>query len=141
MSDALALQVGGTHYKTMAIQPVEFALVNELNTAQANIIKYLCRHLSKDGARDLKKAIHYCDLWLDVFLANEMPWGRVGIEWRPGAGIEYGISVAEFVAANGLPSAAAQVVTLICEAPTRARVKTARAVLVGLLMKHYGEAA
>lgn len=53
MTGALARQVGGSHYKNMPIQPVEFVLVNNLRTAQANITKYTCpKHIT---AHDLKK--------------------------------------------------------------------------------------
>lgn len=136
-SNALAIQVGGDHYKKMPIQPVEFALVNNLNTAQANIIKYACRHGSKDGQRDLRKAIHYCDLWLDVYQAHALPWRCTGRQesW-PAV-----IAVADFVGINRLPDRVAEVVELICHGPTVARVKTARAVLVTMLMDFYGAAA
>ena len=139
----LATQVGGTHYKKMAIQPVEFALVNGLNTSQANIIKYACRHADKDGARDLEKAIHYCDLWLDIYRARGLPWVGIGIEWPWEAGLSpaQAITADEFIEVNRLPNAVAHVVKLICVAPTASRVKTARAVLVGLLHKHYGKVA
>lgn len=55
-------QIGGTHYKLLAIQPMEYALANHLNYAQANAIKYITRYnLKADGSRwreDLEKAIH-----------------------------------------------------------------------------------
>lgn len=56
------IQVGGDHYKHMAIQPSEFIYKNKLNWLQGNAIKYICRHSSKHGEADLDKAIHYLNL-------------------------------------------------------------------------------
>lgn len=41
--DALSQQVGGDHYKDMAIQPMEFCMRNDLNFCQSSAIKYICR--------------------------------------------------------------------------------------------------
>lgn len=62
--DALQKQEGGNHYKDMAIQPVVFIAANELGFLEGNIIKYVCRHHAKNGAEDIRKAIHYCELIL-----------------------------------------------------------------------------
>ena len=56
------LQVGGTHYSTMEIQPSEFNFRNNLNWLEGNAIKYICRHHAKGGAQDIDKAIHYLEL-------------------------------------------------------------------------------
>ena len=61
----LSKQVGGTHYKSMAIQPVEFILANDLGFCEGNIIKYTCRYKQKGGVEDLKKVIHYAQLLID----------------------------------------------------------------------------
>lgn len=63
---ALQKQVNGSHYVDMAIQPIEFITANELDFLQGNIIKYVCRHKKKNGADDIKKAIHYCELLLQM---------------------------------------------------------------------------
>jgi len=42
-------QVGGSHYKQFSIQPWTFIRTNELNPFQANVIKYVCRYLNKNG--------------------------------------------------------------------------------------------
>ena len=57
-----AKQVGGKHYKQFIIQPWTFIRKNGLNPFQANVIKYVCRYLSKNGIEDLEKIKHYCDL-------------------------------------------------------------------------------
>lgn len=68
MEEATALQkqVGGSHYAEMAIQPIEFITANNLSFLEGNIIKYVCRHKNKNGADDIKKAIHYCELLLQM---------------------------------------------------------------------------
>lgn len=51
-------QVGGSHYKQFAIQPVEYCQKNKLNFLESNIIKYATRHASKGKSEDIKKIIH-----------------------------------------------------------------------------------
>jgi hypothetical protein len=58
----LAQQVGGSHYKDMAIQPIEFILANNLAFCEGNIIKYTCRYKQKNGVEDLRKVIHYAEM-------------------------------------------------------------------------------
>ena len=65
-ADALQKQVGGSHYAEMPIQPVEFITANNLSFLEGNIIKYVCRHRNKNGADDIKKAMHYCELLLQM---------------------------------------------------------------------------
>lgn len=64
--DALKSQVGGAHYKDMAIQPAEFIHKNKIGYLEGNVIKYVCRHAAKGGPQDLRKAIHYCRLALKM---------------------------------------------------------------------------
>ena len=60
--NSLLKQVGGDHYKKMAIQPAEFINKNKLLFAEGNAIKYICRHSSKGGIQDIDKAIHYLEM-------------------------------------------------------------------------------
>lgn len=62
----LDIQVGGGHYKEFKIQPLEFTMANNLDFIQGNIIKYTCRHKTKNGAEDLRKVIHYAQLALQL---------------------------------------------------------------------------
>jgi hypothetical protein len=55
-------QVGGSHYKNFHIQPYEFISKNNLSFFQGNVVKYVCRYLSKNRIEDLQKIIHYCEL-------------------------------------------------------------------------------
>jgi len=63
---ALKKQVSGSHYKDYPIQPVEFLQRNELNYCESAAIKYVCRHREKNGAEDIRKAIHYLQLLLEI---------------------------------------------------------------------------
>lgn len=58
-------QIGGEHYKGMVIQPSEFCQRNKLPWCESNVIKYVCRHGSKNGKEDILKAIHYLQLLLE----------------------------------------------------------------------------
>jgi len=77
---ALEKQVDGNHYKDLAIQPVQFAMANELNFCQASILKYVTRWKSKNGVADLKKAAHFAQLWGELWsplppvMDNEITW-------------------------------------------------------------------
>ena len=66
MVNPLKKQEGGSHYKDMKIQPVEFITANNLGFLEGNVVKYICRHHAKNGAEDIKKAIHYCELLLQT---------------------------------------------------------------------------
>ncbi len=63
---ALDVQVGGDHYKQFIIQPVEFIVHNNIGFLEGNVIKYIARHKHKNGADDIRKAMHYCELILDL---------------------------------------------------------------------------
>ena len=64
-------QIGGSHYKSMKIQPVEFILANELGFCEGNVIKYICRYKQKGGVQDLKKVVHYAELLIKQIEDNE----------------------------------------------------------------------
>jgi len=66
MNKATQKQVGGSHYKDMPIQPVEYAQRNNLNFIEGCVIKYVSRHRSKNGAEDIEKAIHFLNLLLEL---------------------------------------------------------------------------
>ena len=59
---ALESQVGGNHYNSMKIQPIEYTMANEMNPLQHTVIKYVSRYQAKNGIEDLKKAIHSLEL-------------------------------------------------------------------------------
>jgi hypothetical protein len=65
-NSALDVQIGGGHYKSYAIQPVEFIHKNKIPYIEGCAIKYLCRWREKGGIEDLKKARHYIELLIDL---------------------------------------------------------------------------
>lgn len=63
---ALNVQEGGSHYKEMKIQPVEFIHANGIPFIEGSIIKYVSRWRKKNGVEDLKKARHFMDLLIEL---------------------------------------------------------------------------
>ncbi|MDX8383981.1 MAG: DUF3310 domain-containing protein [Ghiorsea sp.] len=72
MSDPLKTQVGGSHYKDMVIQPIEYITRNNIPYIEGNIIKYISRHKAKGGLQDLKKAGHYLDMLISTAAPQEV---------------------------------------------------------------------
>lgn len=65
MSNALDVQVGGDHYKTKGIQPVEYCMANSIGFMEGSVIKYVTRWREKGGVEDLKKARHFLDMLIE----------------------------------------------------------------------------
>lgn len=65
-SSAFDRQVGGGHYKDMAIEPAEYCQRNALNWCEANVVAYVSRHKQKGGREDIEKAIHYLEMLLEM---------------------------------------------------------------------------
>lgn len=53
---SLDVQIGGGHYKDMVIQPAEYCEYNNIPALEASVIKYVSRHMNKNGVQDLEKA-------------------------------------------------------------------------------------
>jgi hypothetical protein len=70
MSKVLDHQEGGSHYKKMAIQPIDFIYFNDIPFIEGNIIKYILRHRKKNGLEDLKKAKHYLEILIEKEYEN-----------------------------------------------------------------------
>ena len=62
---ALDTQIGGSHYKNMPIQPMQYSMANELDACQHTIIKYVTRFREKGGVQDLEKAKHVIDMLIE----------------------------------------------------------------------------
>jgi len=63
---AIRRQAGGSHYKDLAIQPVEYCVRNGLGMCESNVIKYVTRHSLKGGKEDLEKAVHMLELLIEL---------------------------------------------------------------------------
>lgn len=65
MTSAFSKQVGGSHYREVVIQPVEYIMANNIPYCEGNVIKYVTRWRRKGGLDDLRKARHYLDLLIE----------------------------------------------------------------------------
>ena len=63
---ALNKQVGGSHYRDKGIQPIIYIHANELGFCEGNVVKYVTRWRDKNGVADLRKAIHYLELLIEL---------------------------------------------------------------------------
>ena len=60
---AIDKQIGGKHYKSYSIQPIEFIVQNNLDFIQGNIIKYALRNKAGENpVEKFNKIIHYAEL-------------------------------------------------------------------------------
>ena len=66
----LDLQVEGTHYKLLRIQPVEYIHANNIGYCEGSVIKYVTRWRDKGGIADLQKAKHFIDILIQLEEAN-----------------------------------------------------------------------
>lgn len=65
---ALNTQVGGSHYKDCAIQPIQYIEANRLDFLEGCVVKRLTRHdkPTGKGRQDIEKAIHELQLLLEM---------------------------------------------------------------------------
>lgn len=77
----LEYQVGGDHYSRLRIQPLEYALENDLGVCEHAVIKYVSRWNFKGGVEDLRKARHY----LDIMIEREV---QAGVDLGPDESME-----------------------------------------------------
>lgn len=69
---ALDTQVGGDHYKSLPIQPMEYSMANGLNACQHTAIKYITRAYDKGNfEEEVDKAIHTLQLWKELERRNK----------------------------------------------------------------------
>jgi hypothetical protein len=92
VQNPLKKQIGGSHYKTMAIEPIEYGHQNGLGFIAVCIIKRICRynHPTGKGLEDIEKALHELDILIDQH--------RKGFVYD--ANTEQAIRASEFCAAN-----------------------------------------
>ena len=70
---ALQQQVGGDHYRARGIQPIEYIHANNLGFCEGNVVKYVTRWRDKGGKADLRKAIHYLELLIELETTQSRP--------------------------------------------------------------------
>lgn len=62
------IQIGGSHYKDLEIQPIDYIMGNSLGYCEGNVVKYVSRWRDKGGIEDLRKAKQY----IDFLIAHEV---------------------------------------------------------------------
>ena len=65
-------QIGGDHYQSKSIQPIDYIRANNLDYFEGNAIKYITRHRDKNGSEDIRKAIHYLKMILNDEYKEEL---------------------------------------------------------------------
>ena len=63
---SLSHQEGGSHYKSLLIQPIEYMYYNGLGACEGKVIKYVTRWKDKGGVEDLKKAKHVLEILISM---------------------------------------------------------------------------
>lgn len=69
-TNPLDVQVGGSHYKDLKIQPIEYIHANGIPFAEGSVIKYVSRWRAKNGIKDLEKAKHFIELLIELEQRN-----------------------------------------------------------------------
>ena len=72
---ALDKQESGNHYKDKGIQPIVYIHANNLGFCEGNVVKYVTRWRDKGGEADLRKAIHYLELLIQLETKPSRPDG------------------------------------------------------------------
>lgn len=101
MESSLNHQIGGDHYKS-TYQPVQFVVDMRLNFIQGNIVKYVFRYKEKNGNEDLRKALHYAQLGIDLDPLNICLFHQVENK------------VENFIRSNNLSSVIGEIITATC---------------------------
>lgn len=73
-------QVGGEHYKNLAIQPAEFTTRNGIGHLAGDAIAYVTRYKAKHGREDLEKAIHCIRLLIEIEYPEPIEMRSSGIQ-------------------------------------------------------------
>lgn len=89
-NNPLNKEIAGNHYKQYKMQPIELIAAMHWDFFQGNIFKYCLRAKYKNGKQDIDKAVHYCELALE--LKDELD------NWRT----VYEHNMARFIDENGL---------------------------------------
>lgn len=117
---AIETQIGGGHYKNMKMQPVELFALTRCTAFQANIWKYVTRYKHKNGKEDIKKAMHYAQLALELNCDGNLD-----------AVSKY--CVATFCCANKLSSAVSAIITYAADDRYTCVIEACK----GLIAKEY----
>lgn len=70
---ATSHQVGGDHYRDLAVQPIDYIHRNGLGFIEGSVVKYVTRWRKKNGVEDLRKARHFLDLLIEMETKEATP--------------------------------------------------------------------
>ena len=86
LSSSYDKQIGGSHYLKYKIQPSKFVIENKLLFPEGSVIKYILRHQSKDGKKDLLKAIHFIEIIIERYYKEikQESWIEGFRKWKRG---------------------------------------------------------
>ena len=87
---ALDTQVGGSHYKSLKIQPMEYSMANRLDACQHTAIKYITRFREKGGLADLDKAIHCIEMLKEFYQREQNNGANPALPSGIAAGLQAG---------------------------------------------------
>ena len=65
-NNPLNKEIAGNHYKQYKMQPIELIAAMHWDFFQGNILKYCIRAKYKNGQQDIDKAVHYCELAMEL---------------------------------------------------------------------------
>lgn len=91
-------QAGGSHYKGLAVEPYQFAMLNGWDPASFSVLKRLSRYQKKDRRQDLEKALHEIDIRAELFQNGRYPYILAG----PGNHKSNWMPMDQFLSRNGL---------------------------------------
>lgn len=97
---ALDTQVGGRHYKSLGIQPVQVWLANDLGPIEASCLKYLTRWREKGGVEDLRKVHHFLAILIEHVEKTGVPLRRQNLM----------ITARQYCEANGIGNAEQEII-------------------------------
>lgn len=69
---SLERQEGGNHYKDKPIQPIEYNYHNDLPFIEGTVVKYVTRWRDKGGLQDIRKAIHFLEMLIELEEGSEV---------------------------------------------------------------------
>ncbi len=72
------VQVGGSHYKVVGMQPWDAIVGLKLDFFQGSILKYIYRRKGASRLQDLEKAKHYIEKYIEVVRGEEDDARRAG---------------------------------------------------------------
>ncbi len=131
----MAIQIGGGHYKSLAIQPAEFWIRNQLPSAEGSIVKYLSRHAEKNGRQDVEKAIHFTEMLVFWYFDAPEDQRAIPLHWRGQR--NFVIQPGEYCRANQLGAQETAAIMLVCDFSCREHLTIAIQAMREILDRDY----